>query len=244
MAPTLGFMLSFSDFGCLFGTRWMFVASTIFPTTLSHSLYVRFWQFSQYFHLFHYHLCYTHLSADLAEGVTDGRALQCTLSFHQLLENTNETCCIDNEGHLLQESKADHTTCAFQASSMLICDSQIWAWCSSLACTSSPHWPTGAASKTGSSRCPSSLTRCSTPRTQWPPVTPTMVTAWPWLLGSGEACPCRWAVNYLTPKQEQQLLFTKQTYRHRKQTYGYMGERRGGVNQEFGLTDTTIYKID
>ena len=109
MAPTLGFTLSFSDFGCLFGTHWRFVASTIFPKTLSLSLCVRFWQFSQYFHLFHYHLCYAHLSADLAEGVTDGRALQCALSFHQLLENTNETCCIDNEGHLLQESKADHT---------------------------------------------------------------------------------------------------------------------------------------
>ena len=186
MAPTLGFTLSFSDFGFLFGTHWRFVASTIFPKTLSLSLCVRFWQFSQYFHLFHYHLCYTHLSADLAEGVTHGRALQCTLSFHQLLENTNETCCTDNEGHLLQESKADHTTCDSQASSMLICDSQIWAWCSSLACMSSPHWPAGAASETGSSRCPSSLTRYSTPRTQWPPVTPTMVTAWPWLLGSGD----------------------------------------------------------
>ena len=204
----------------------------LFPTTLSHSLWVRFWQFSQYFHLFHYHICYRHLSADLAQGVTDGRALQHTLSFHQLLENTHETCCIDKEAHLLQESKADYTTCASQTSSTLTYDSQIGAWCSSLACMSSclasPHWPAGAASKTGSSRCPSSLTRCSTPRTQRPSVTPTVVTAWPWLLVSGEACPCRWAGKYLTPKQEQQLLFTKQTYRHRKQTYGYKGERRGG----------------
>ena len=163
------------------------------------SLCVRFWQFSQYFHLFHYHICCTHLSADLAQGVTDGRALPCTLSFHHLLENTNETTCIDNEGHLLQESKADHITCASQVSSVLICDSQIWAWCSSLAymssSLSSPHWPARAVSTTRSSRCPSSLTRCSIPRTQWPPVTPTMATAWPWLLGSGEACPCRWAGN-------------------------------------------------
>merc|ERR1712062_687939 len=112
-----------------------------------------------------------------------------TLSVHQLVENTDETFCIDNEAlydicfrtlklttptygdlnHLVSATMSGVTTCLRFPGQLLIFVSWLSTWCPSLVSTSSCLAlllsPPVVASSTVPSLYQSSPSRCSTPRT-------------------------------------------------------------------------------
>jgi len=136
-----------------------------------------------------------------------------TLSVHQLVENTDETFCIDNEAlydicfrtlkltnptygdlnHLVSLTfLAWPPACVSLDSSTQIWGSSPSTWFPSPDCTSSclvSHlWPPEAASNTGHSLFPSWRSRCSIQRIWWQLVIPDMDVTWRWPLCSEEGC--------------------------------------------------------